>query len=130
MKYRLLLIMFLSIICTAFTGADDRIFNSFEQDVEISDSITPSCLDSEITTPSNDLIAARQNNFTTNSPTRTVSKRTSSGGYRTLVKYLTCIFGKIADRNFVEFYQVICNLMPSGLSESHRHLISLGKLII
>ena len=128
MKYRLLIISFLTIICTAFTDAADNLFTDLEQS-EIEATILPSCYETEISTTSNDILAARQNNFTTSAPTRTLTKRTSV--QRSLGKFQIYISaGKTVCSNNFEIYQIINNLLPSGLSENHRHLISLGKLII
>ena len=128
MKYRLLIISFLTIICTAFADVDDNLFSSQEQS-EIEATIQPSCYETEISTTSNDILAARQNNLTTSAPTRTLTKRTSV--QRNLGKFQIYISaGKTVCSNNFEIYQIINNLLPSGLSENHRHLISLGKLII
>ena len=128
MKYRLLIISFLTIICTAFTDVADNLFSSQEQS-EIEATIQPSCYETEISTTSNDILAARQNNLTTSAPTRTLTKRTSI--QRNLGKFQIYISaGKTVCSNNFEIYQIINNLLPSGLSENHRHLISLGKLII
>ena len=128
MKYRLLIISFLTIICTAFTDVADNLFSSQEQS-EIEATIQPSCYETEISTTSNDILAARQNNLTTSAPTRTLTKRTSV--QRNLGKFQIYISaGKTVCSNNFEIYQIINNLLPSGLSENHRHLISLGKLII
>ena len=128
MKYRLLIITFLSIICTAFTDVADNLFVHQELSY-IESTILPSCYDSEISTTSNDILAARQNNFTTNAPTRTLTKRTSA--QRSLGNFQVYISaGKTVCPDNFEIYQIINNLLPSGLCEIHRHLISLGKLII
>ena len=128
MKYRLLIISFLTIICTAFTDVADNLFSSQEQS-EIEATIQPSCYETEISTTSNDILAARQNNLTTSAPTRTLTKRTSV--QHNLGKFQIYISaGKTVCSNNFEIYQIINNLLPSGLSENHRHLISLGKLII
>ena len=128
MKYRLLIITFLSIICTAFTDVADNLFVHQELS-DIESTILPSCYDSEISTTSNDILAARQNNFTTNAPTRTLTKRTSA--QRSLGNFQVYISaGKTVCPDNFEIYQIINNLLPSGLCEIHRHLISLGKLII
>ena len=138
MKYRLLIITFLSIICAAFTDvadnlcyvADNLLAQKVHQDQsEIESTILPSCCSAEISSTSNDILAARQNNFTTNAPTRTLTKRTSA--QRSLGKFQVYISaGKtVCPFNF-EIYQIINNLLPSGLCDIHRHLISLGKLII
>lgn len=128
MKYRLLIITFLSIIFTAFTDVADNVFECTDLS-EIVSTIQPSSLDSEISTPCNDILAARQNNFTTNGPTRTLTKRTSV--QRNLGKFQLYISaGKTVCSNNFEIYQTINNLLPSGHCETHRHLIHLGKLII
>ena len=131
MKYRLLIITFLSVICTAFTDVADNLFVQQVHQIqsEIESTILPSCCSAEISSTSNDILAARQNNFTTNAPTRTLTKRTSA--QRSLGKFQVYISaGKtVCPFNF-EIYQIINNLLPSGLCEIHRHLISLGKLII
>lgn len=128
MRFRLLIITFLCVICTAFTDAADRIFVNQDQS-EIPSSILPSCYNSEISTTSNDILAARQDNFTTNSPTRTLTKRTSV--QRCLGKFNIYISaGKTVCSGNFEIYQTINNLLPSGQCEIHRLLICLGKLII
>lgn len=131
MKYRLLIITFLSVICTAFTDVADNLFVQQVHQIqsEIESTILPSCYNAEISCTSNDILAARQNNFTTNAPTRTLTKRTST--QRSLGKFQVYISaGKTVCPDNFEIYQIINNLLPSGLCEIHRHLISLGKLII
>ena len=131
MKYRLLIITFLSVICTAFTDVADNLFVQQVHQIqsEIESTILPSCCSAEISSTSNDILAARQNNFTTNAPTRTLTKRTSA--QRGLGKFQVYISaGKTVCPDNFEIYQIINNLLPSGLCEIHRHLISLGKLII
>ena len=128
MKYRLLIITFLSIICTAFTDVADNLFECHDHS-EISSTILPSCYDSEISTACNDILAARQNNFTTNAPSRTLTKRTSVQRNLGKLQFYISAGKTICPDNF-EIYQIINNLLPSGLCEMHRHLISLGKLII
>ena len=105
MKYRLLIITFLSVICTAFTDVADNLF--VHQDLsDIESTILPSCYDSEISTTSNDILAARQNNFTTNAPTRTLTKRTSA--QRSLGKFQVYISaGKTVCPDNFEIYQII-----------------------
>lgn len=128
MKYRLLIITFLSIVFTAFTNVADNVIDCCDLS-EIVSTIEPSSNDSEISAPCNDIVAARQNNFTTNGPTRTLTKRTSV--QRNLGKFQIYISaGKTVSSNNIDIYQIIHNLLPSGLREIHRNLIRLGKLII
>lgn len=127
MNYRLLIIIFLSIICSAFADVDTVI--EYTDDSGIISTIQSSSHDSEISTQCSDIIVARVNNFAANGPTRTLNKR-KSAQRNTVKTQLYISAGKTICADKFAVYQLINNQHQSGHCEINRHLISLGKLII
>ena len=74
------------------------------------------------------LILPRQTNFASQQQVRTISQRHTT--QRNTTRNISFISGKHVDYNFLRTYQKTSNLLPTGLCETFRHLISLGKLII
>ena len=84
--------------------------------------------DYEISSPDYTLQPPRPTNYASfgqcRTHTRSHIKTVSSNRYHLFIA------GKPIDRSFVKVYQLILNLFPTGLNNSSRHFISLGKLII
>ena len=74
------------------------------------------------------LILPRQTNFASQQQVRTISQRHTS--QRNSTRNISFISGKNVDYNFLRTYQITSHLLPTGLCETYRYLISLGKLII
>ena len=125
MKTRLLIISFLTLFCTAFINAAG---NNHIPETDISEIFADHISSHEISAPQQKLLLPRQSNFASQPQTRTVAKRHSSN--RNSNRFSVYISGKPVDQKFIRTYQQAFFLFPTGLNETYRHFISLGKLII
>ena len=125
MKIKLLIISVLGLLCAAFADAG----NDFFPEPSPVQEIFVEYLDNqEISAPQQKLLLPRQSNFASQPQTRTVAKRHSSN--RNSNRFSVYISGKPVDQKFIRTYQQAFFLFPTGLNETYRHFISLGKLII
>ena len=129
MRFRLLFISAIILFCT--TLSDNVAAFLFNEDC-LSDNasqITAEYIpDYQIDRHEQKLILPRQTNFASQQQVRTISQRHTS--QRNSTRNISFISGKHVDYNFLITYQRTYNLLPTGLCETFRHLISLGKLII
>ena len=129
MKFRLL-ISIVTLIGAAFLCRQEEAsadsFCSKVSDMEAYISCDAS--EYEISSPDYTLQPPRPTNYASfghcRTSTRSHIKTVSSN------KYHLFIAGKPINQSFVKVYQLIFNLFPTGLNNSSRHFISLGKLII
>ena len=129
MRFRLLFISAIILFCTTLT---DNVVSSLfyedcrsDKDFQITAEYIP---DYQIDRHEQKLILPRQTNFASQQQVRTISQRHSS--QRNSTRNISFISGKHVDYNFLRTYQITSNLLPTGLCETYRYLISLGKLII
>ena len=125
MKTRLLILTILTLFCTAFLNAVD---GQCHQQQNLAEIIAEHVTDQELSSPDQKLILPRQSNFAAPTQIRTISKRHNN--HRSITRSSFIISGKPVDCNFIRTYQQLVNLFPTGLCDSQRFFISLGKLII
>ena len=125
MKTRLLILSILSLLCATLFNVVNQHCHRQQNLAEI---IADHISDHELSAPDQKLILPRQSNFAAPSQTRTISKRHNN--HRSVTRSIFIISGKPVDFNFVRTYQQLINLFPTGLCDTQRLFISLGKLTI
>ena len=125
MRTKLLILSILALFCTAFLNAVD---GQCHQQQNLAEIIAEHVTDQELSSPDQKLILPRQSNFAVPTQTRTITKRQNN--HRSSTRSILIISGKAVDYNFLRTYQQIVNLFPTGLRDSQRFFISLGKLTI
>ena len=128
MRYRILITMIISFVCTAFINIADKI--------HVSDNEIQACLVNalenhvdEISTVDFDIFTSGETNYsTTNSNTRNFTKRQSV--QRLPDRYIFQTNGKAYDKSFITTYRNVFYHSHIGLLVPYHTHISLGVLII